>query len=293
MTRSASFRYSRPDLGREAARDADAEGIVVEQASRRQRRRQQAARLGGERAARGPCAGFDRAEARQHDHAFGAGKQLRGARHIVGMRRNRRGARQQLVRGRGQIRRPVPGPVLQIERNADHHRPALAARLQEGVADRDRHALGHVQAMIGGARRGDERRLVDLLVVPAALQRRFAGKHHHRQVRAHGRGERGDQLRDAGPAGDGRHAHVAGLARVRHGGGERAMLVPHVDHAASLLGQSRGPVHVRIAKQREAGAHALLDEGLREDVVYAGLCVGLHSETRAMDMSVTLLTLTP
>ena len=192
------------------------------------------------------------------------------------MRRHRRRARQQLARGRGQIRRSVPGPVLQIERNADHHRPAFAARLQECVAYRDRHALGHVQAVIGGARRGDERRLVDLLVVPAAFQRRFPGEHHQRQMGAHGRRQRRDQLRHAGPAGDGRHAHVPALSRVRHGGGERAMLVPDIDHAASLLGQPRGPVHVRIAEEREAGAHVLLHEGLRKDVVHAGLGFTLH-----------------
>jgi hypothetical protein len=48
--------------------------------------------------------------------------------------------------------------------------------LKERIAHRDRHALGHVQAMIGGARRIDERCLVDLLVVPAALQRGLAGE---------------------------------------------------------------------------------------------------------------------
>ena len=176
---------------------------------------EQPARLGGQRPASGARSGFDRTQAGEHDNPLGAGKQFRGARHIVGMRRHRRRARQQFARGPRQIRRSVPGPALQIERNADHHRPAFAARLQERVAYRDRHALGHVQAVIGSARGRDERRLVDLLVVPAALQRRFPGEHHQRQVSAHGRGQRGDQLRHAGPAGDGRHAHVpASFART-------------------------------------------------------------------------------
>ena len=68
------------DLGREAARDADAEGIVVEQASRGKRRRQQSARLRGQRPAGGARSGFDRTQAGEHDDPFGAGKQLRGAR---------------------------------------------------------------------------------------------------------------------------------------------------------------------------------------------------------------------
>ncbi|MNC98084.1 hypothetical protein D3C83_159420 [compost metagenome] len=45
------------------------------------------------------------------------------------------------------------------------------------------------------------------------------------------------------------------------------MLVPDIDHATSLLGHSRAPVHVRIAQQRKTGAHALLDEGLGKDIV--------------------------
>ena len=131
---------------------------------------------------RRPRFGFDRAQAGDHDDAPRLRDHARGARDVVRMRRNRRELRQQLARRRRQGSRPRPGPVLQIERNADHHRPALAPRLQEGIADRDRHALGQVQAVIGGACRRDERRLVDGLVVPAALQRRLAGKHHQRDA---------------------------------------------------------------------------------------------------------------
>jgi hypothetical protein len=45
------------------------------------------------------------------------------------------------------------------------------------------------------------------------------------------------------------------------------MLVSHIDHAASLLSQTRSPVHVRIAHQRKAGARTLLDKGLGKDIV--------------------------
>ena len=50
------------------------------------------------------------------------------------------------------------------------------------------------------------------------------------------------------------------------------MLVPDIDHAASLLGEARGPVHVRVTQQREAGVHAFLREGpvLEQDVTLAG-----------------------
>src|SRR6185436_10470317 len=111
-----------------------------------------------------------------------------------------------------------------------------------------------------------ERRLVDFLVVPAALQRRFPGEHDQRQVRAHRRGQRGDQLRHTGPAGDGRDADTPALSCVRHRRRERAMLVAHIDHAASLLGQARGPVHVRVAKEREAGPYVFLMEGFCKNV---------------------------
>ena len=56
------------------------------------------------------------------------------------------------------------------------------------ASNRDRHALDHVQPVVGGASRGDERRLVDFLVVPTALQRRFPGEDDERQMRAHGCG---------------------------------------------------------------------------------------------------------
>ena len=85
---------------------------------------------------------------REHDNALGTCEELRCFRHIVGMRQHGRGTRQQLARRFWQSLRPGPRAILQIERDADHHRPALAARLKER-AHRERHALGHA---------GDDRR---------------------------------------------------------------------------------------------------------------------------------------
>ena len=114
---------------------------------------------------------------------------------------------------------------------------AVAIVLEQS-AHRDRHALRHVKARIGSARHGDEWRLIDALVISTAFERRFAGKHDQRQMGAHGRGECSDQLRHTVSAPDRRDAHVRALARARHGSGDRAALVPHIDQTAPLLGQS-------------------------------------------------------
>src|SRR5688572_15418597 len=90
-------------------------------------------------------------------------------------------------------------------------------------------------------------------------------------MRAYGRRKRRDDLCHAGAARHGREAHVAALARVRHGRRDGAVLVPDVDHAAAVLREARRPVHVRIAEQREAGPHAFLHEGLGKDVVDVAL----------------------
>src|SRR5262245_64126090 len=72
-----------PYLGREAARDADAERVVVEQASRRQRGRKQSARPRRQSPAGGPRSRLDRTQASKHHDPFGAGNQLRSARYVV------------------------------------------------------------------------------------------------------------------------------------------------------------------------------------------------------------------
>ena len=150
------------DLGREAARDADAVWIVVEQPSRGKRRRQQSTGLRGQALGR-------RRPRRLRPHPGRRARQPARRRQAASRRSPRRrdaaasakGAAATRARACGRSVRPVPGPVLQVERNADHHRPAFAARLQERVAYRHRHAFGHVQAVIGGARRVDDRRLID------------------------------------------------------------------------------------------------------------------------------------
>jgi len=57
----------------------------MEQPSRRKRRQQQATHPGGQGPASGARSGFDRTQAGEHDNPFGAGKQFRGAGHIVGL----------------------------------------------------------------------------------------------------------------------------------------------------------------------------------------------------------------
>jgi hypothetical protein len=63
------------------------------------------------------------------------------------------------------------------------------------------------------------------------------------------------------------------------------MLVPHIDHAASLLGQSRGPIHVRIPEERKACSHTLLHEGSGKDVVHAGPSFILHRCNSCIELS--------
>jgi hypothetical protein len=68
------------------------------------------------------------------------------------MRRIGEGRGQQGAGRLGQIRRSIPRQTLQIEREPITTGRRFAARLQEGVANGDRHARGHVQAMIGSTR---------------------------------------------------------------------------------------------------------------------------------------------
>jgi hypothetical protein len=63
------------------------------------------------------------------------------------------------------------------------------------------------------------------------------------------------------------------------------MLVPDIDHAASLLGQARGPIHVRIPEKSKTCSHILLREGLGEDVVHAGLGFILHRRNSCIELS--------
>jgi hypothetical protein len=63
------------------------------------------------------------------------------------------------------------------------------------------------------------------------------------------------------------------------------MLVSDIDHAASLLGQARGPIHVRIPEKSKTCSHILLREGLGEDVVHAGLGFILHRRNSCIELS--------
>jgi len=64
---------------------------------------------------------------------------------------------QQFVRGLGKIRRSRPTAGACRSNGYRSLRATFATRLQERVAYCNRHALGHVQAVIGGTRCGDER----------------------------------------------------------------------------------------------------------------------------------------
>ena len=68
------------------------------------------------------------------------------------------------------------------------------------------------------------------------------------------------------------------------------MLVPDVDHATSLLGQARRPVHVRIPEEREACSHAFLREGLQVDLPMRALFSAPTVETyRRLDRVLVVL----
>jgi hypothetical protein len=57
-----------------------------------------------------------------------------------------------------------------------------------------------------------------------------------------------------------------------------------------VLAHPRGPVHVRIAHQRKAGLHALLDESVGEDIVdmWFGFSRHCNFPKRQLDMVVKI-----
>jgi hypothetical protein len=160
-----------------------------------------------------------------------------------------------------------PGEILQVEGHADHDRPPLPARLQKGIAHSHGHPLGQMQAVISGACRAHERRLVDGLIIPPRFQRRLARKDHQRNARPHGGRQGRHELGEPRPAGHGRHADMVGLAGEGHGGGDGAMLMADIDHPAAETGEPRRPVHIGIAEQGEAGFGAFLPEAAGQDVI--------------------------
>src|SRR5678809_844270 len=70
---------------------------------------------------------------------------------------------------------------------------------------------------------------------------------------------------------------------------KRQVLVPDINQAAALLGQPRGPVHVRVAKEGETGRHALLGECLGKDVVNLH-CLGIFAASTTRDQRLDSLT---
>jgi hypothetical protein len=255
------------DLAGETARDADREGVADEEAAGWQRGGEQAVAALRERAAGGGGAGQLRAAPGHDDHAAGASHRIRRAGKVVRMRRNRPDLRHQSVRRGGQRLLASPGRLLKVEGHADDDRPTLAPRLQEGVADAGNQPGRVVERVIGGPGRRDERGLVDRLVVPGCPQRRLAGEDDQRDAGAHGGGQRRHDLCEAGATSDGGETNVVTHARIRHGGGDGAVLVPHVDHPRAKFGEPRRKVHVGVAEQGEAGVDLLLEKRFGEDVV--------------------------
>lgn len=159
-------------------------------------------------------------------------------------------------------------PLLQIVGNAEHDRPALVAGDVEGLAHILVHALRAVRRDVMGAGRGGERRLLECLVVPFGVHRRFAGEHDQGNAPARGDGERRHDLREARPAGDGGDADLSGREVIAHGHGAGAMLVPGAKrpHAVEILHGAR-PMHVAVAHEREVGVDAFRREGLGQSLI--------------------------
>ena len=123
---------------------------------------------------------------------------------------------------------------------------------------------------------GDQRRLVDRLVVPLGIDRAFAGEHDERHARARRGREDGADLGDAGTAGDGGDAGLAGRAVVAHRHADGAVLMPGVErlHAVDLRHRGR-PMHVAVAHQVEHRVDAFAGEGLGEHLVDRQIAHGL------------------
>ena len=116
--------------------------------------------------------------------------------------------RHEIGRGRvvGQVRKFL---LLQVERDAQHHRAALGAGHVKGLADIVERPVDRADRHEMRAGRQRQRRLVDLLHVPGRADRRVAGKDHERRVAARGHRQRGHDLGKAGAAGDRGDADLA------------------------------------------------------------------------------------
>ncbi|HEY8874917.1 MAG TPA: hypothetical protein VIM52_17945 [Stellaceae bacterium] len=257
---------------------SSANGVVVEEPLAEEARRQEGAALLGEGFERGFRAGPDRAAPGDDHRTLGLGDQRDD---LVDDRRVGRRA----LRGRDQIarrrvvRRIGEHLVLEIERHAEHDRPALGARQVERLADIVERPSDRANGDKGGAGRQRQRRLVDLLQIPGSGERRIAGKHHQRDVAARRHGQRRHDLGVARSAGHRGDADLAGGAGIAVGHRDGAVLVAGVDQPRPLVvGHRRRPVHVRVAHQGEQHVGALGGEGLGQNV--ANLVVA-HRDCRS------------
>ena len=161
--------------------------------------------------------------------------------------------------------------LLQVVGNAQDHRAPLDLGDVEGLAHIVHHARHAMRGDVTRPGRRHQRRLVDVLVVELGVDRRLAGKHHHRQAGANRGRQRRHQLGHAGAAGDRGNGELAGRYVVGCRRRDGNVLVPDVDGMdARQFGKGGGPVHVAVAHQDELRVHPLRKERIREGFVEFG-----------------------
>ena len=154
---------------------------MVEHAARRQRGGQQRTccirqlfDLGGGARAHGAAAGND-------DRASGICQLVGQLLDLMQMRRRRLRIRHDV--GRGPVFADLGQRLLlQVIGHAEHDRHALMAHGVERLADVLIHPLRAVRGDVACASGGGEWRLIDILIVPTGMDRRFAREHNHRDA---------------------------------------------------------------------------------------------------------------
>jgi len=99
--------------------------------------------------------------------------------------------------------------------------------------------------------RGDQRRLLDVLIVERRLIGAFAGKDDQGDACLDGSRKGGHGLRQAGAAGHRGNTHFSGRVAVHSGHGTGAVFMPRIDSAHTEGREAGCPIHVAVAKQRE------------------------------------------